>query len=282
MLKRQMSISAFARRSLLSPKALRLYDESGLLRPERVDPETGYRFYDESQLEKARLISLLRRLDVPLVTIAGIVNSSPDEASRQLEAWWRSAEDEFERRRDLMRFIRGSVLGDADVPSSPEADYEIALREVPETTYVFVSRHVTGPGLPAYISNSYDALFEKAHDFGGALGPPTVIYRGIVTLDSDGPVEVCLPIRPTDVIDDDIRTESAHTQAYTRLVKRQVEFPQILHVYQAIHSWIEDAGHEISGPPREVYLGPFDAAAASDPICDIAFPILPNTGVHHA
>jgi len=40
----QAGIGAFARLSRLSPKALRLCDELGLLVPARVDPDTGYRF----------------------------------------------------------------------------------------------------------------------------------------------------------------------------------------------------------------------------------------------
>ena len=50
-----MSISEFARRSRLSPKALRLYDEMGLLPPARVDAVTGYRLYGTDQIEPARL-----------------------------------------------------------------------------------------------------------------------------------------------------------------------------------------------------------------------------------
>ena len=38
-----LTIGAFARASRLSPKALRLYDELGLLRPASVDPVSGYR-----------------------------------------------------------------------------------------------------------------------------------------------------------------------------------------------------------------------------------------------
>jgi len=40
----QMGIGEFARRSRLPPKALRLYDELGLVRPARVDTASGYRF----------------------------------------------------------------------------------------------------------------------------------------------------------------------------------------------------------------------------------------------
>ena len=41
-----LTIGAFARASRLSPKALRLHDELGLLRPACVDPVSGYRLYD--------------------------------------------------------------------------------------------------------------------------------------------------------------------------------------------------------------------------------------------
>ena len=57
-----MTIGDFARRSGLSLKALRLYDARGLLEPVRVDPASGYRYYELGQLEQARTISWLRRL----------------------------------------------------------------------------------------------------------------------------------------------------------------------------------------------------------------------------
>jgi DNA-binding transcriptional MerR regulator len=47
-----VSIGEFARLSRLSPKALRLYDELGLLVPAEVDAETGYRWYADTQLER--------------------------------------------------------------------------------------------------------------------------------------------------------------------------------------------------------------------------------------
>lgn len=52
-----VTIGAFARLSRLSQKALRLYDELGLLPPAHVDPVSGYRFYAPEQLERARLVA---------------------------------------------------------------------------------------------------------------------------------------------------------------------------------------------------------------------------------
>lgn len=59
-----LTIGQFARRTGLSPKALRLYDLSGLLPPADVDPVNGYRRYTADQLERARRISLLRQLEM--------------------------------------------------------------------------------------------------------------------------------------------------------------------------------------------------------------------------
>src|SRR5258708_19783284 len=72
----------FARAARLSPKALRLYDELGLLRPAAVDGESGYRFYDPAQLERARLIAWLRRLGMPLARIRR-VGDLPAEAAAE-------------------------------------------------------------------------------------------------------------------------------------------------------------------------------------------------------
>jgi PPM family protein phosphatase len=65
----EIGIGEFARRSRLSVKALRLYDELGVLDPARVDEASGYRYYDVAQLEAARLVAMLRQLGLPLATI---------------------------------------------------------------------------------------------------------------------------------------------------------------------------------------------------------------------
>ena len=44
-----LSIGEVSQLTRLSPKALRLYGEFGLLQPARVDPDSGYRFYGEDQ-----------------------------------------------------------------------------------------------------------------------------------------------------------------------------------------------------------------------------------------
>lgn len=100
-----LTIGAFARASRLSPKALRLYDELGLLTPERVDPRSGYRLYAPAQLERARLVAWLRRLGMPLARIREVCELAPDTAASAVAAYWAQVETDTAARRDLAAFL---------------------------------------------------------------------------------------------------------------------------------------------------------------------------------
>lgn len=87
-----LSIGELAARSGLSPKALRLYDESGLLVPRRVDPSTGYRSYGTDQVGRARLIAALRGLGMGLARIRVLCDLDGVAAATELRSWWRQEE----------------------------------------------------------------------------------------------------------------------------------------------------------------------------------------------
>ena len=96
-----MGIGEFARLSRVSAKALRRYDELGLLPPSRVDPGSGYRWYSAGQLDRARLVAALRQVCVPLAQIKIILDLEPAAAAEQLDAYWAGAEADHAARREL-------------------------------------------------------------------------------------------------------------------------------------------------------------------------------------
>lgn len=100
-----LTIGAFAKASRLSPKALRLYDELGLLPPARVDPDTGYRLYAPRQLEQARLVAWLRRIGMPLARIRELNGLDGPAAAREIRAYWAGVENDVAARRDLAAFL---------------------------------------------------------------------------------------------------------------------------------------------------------------------------------
>ena len=68
-----LTIGLFAQQSGLTVKALRHYDEIGLLTPARIDDFTGYRYYSAGQLRDAAIIGTLRGIGLPLAQIAKVL-----------------------------------------------------------------------------------------------------------------------------------------------------------------------------------------------------------------
>ncbi|WP_433356483.1 MerR family transcriptional regulator [Microtetraspora malaysiensis] len=108
---RLLTIGAFARAARLSPKALRLYDELGLLRPAAVDGESGYRFYDPAQLERARLIAWLRRLGMPLARIRQVCDLPASAAAEEIARYWEQVLAETAARGQLATFLVDYLSG---------------------------------------------------------------------------------------------------------------------------------------------------------------------------
>ncbi|MFJ5307562.1 MerR family transcriptional regulator [Streptomyces sp. NPDC088350] len=120
-----LTIGAFARACRLSPKALRLYDELELLRPARVDPDSGYRYYAVEQLEMARLVAWLRRLGMPLAGIREVCALEPAAAAREIRAFWARVEAETAERRDLAGFLVDHLTAVAAVPGKDTTMLEL-------------------------------------------------------------------------------------------------------------------------------------------------------------
>lgn len=104
-----VTIGEFARLSRLSAKALRRYDELGLLPPALVDPVNGYRYYDPAQVEGARLVAWLRRIGMPLSRIGRVVALDAGAAAVEIRAYWARVEAETAARRDLAMYLVGHL-----------------------------------------------------------------------------------------------------------------------------------------------------------------------------
>jgi DNA-binding transcriptional MerR regulator len=108
--------------------------------------------------------------------------------------------------------------------------------------------------------------------------PLDVIKRvghGEVNDDSNGPVEVCLPVeRGSLEPSGDIRLIDlpAGTEAYTTITREQTHFPEILDAYDALHTWIKRNNHRAAASPREIYFADESQAGPNDPFCDVAWP----------
>jgi DNA-binding transcriptional MerR regulator len=273
-----MSIGEFARRSGLSPKALRLYDELGLLPPERVDDDSGYRYYAGSQLGRARLIAALRELQIPLAEIKLIVSAEPDVAAERLGEHWKALEAEHTARRDLARYLIDRMQG------KRHAMYEVATRDIPARSVLSVKRNVNGTSGAWAFGKEFISVLRR-HDLPrleGRAGAFFCIWWGEVNDSSDGPLEWCRPV-PVDeaerfaaeVPELLLRGEPAHREAFVHLGRYgQVEPAQWQLISQSLRGWAEEHAAQPSElGTRITYLADATTTREQGPDCDFAIPI---------
>lgn len=259
-----VNIGEFARASRLSPKALRLYDRSGLLSPAEVDATTGYRWYSTEQLEQAHLIAVLRQLGMPLAEIEQILRLDADAGTERIRAWWAGVEREHWARHELADFIVNYLAGRKNVMSTKN---EVAVRELPARQVLSMIRHVQGDQLlpmgRAFIRGFFAASVRPGE---GAAGAPFVVYYGEVGEDGDGPVEWCWPV-PDDRAEElaarfpelALRTDPAHEEAYVfQGPAAQVGEARAQLAIEGLIAWAAEAKRQPSGGVRQLFL--FNAA----------------------
>jgi DNA-binding transcriptional MerR regulator/predicted N-acetyltransferase YhbS len=128
----------------LSVKALRLYDDRGLLVPARVDQITGYRRYTEDQIATAGRIALLRRAGIGLADIKRFL-AAP--AAAVIDRWLADLTAETRARRralDALAFALG-----LDAPLPKESAMAVIIRPVDspaELVTAFDAAGAYGPG----------------------------------------------------------------------------------------------------------------------------------------
>lgn len=265
-----LTIGVFARRSRLSLKALRLYERLGLLSPAMIDPDNGYRLYREDQLSTARLIVGLRRLDMPLSEVARVISASDGAVGAEvLAAYWAGVERRLASQRELADRLQETVRNGQSRPVA----FAVAERDVPEAIVLSESRTVDLPELRSMISGAITRLSARCAAHGGAAGGPMIMFHGEVNEDSDGPVEVCIPVRTSSSA---TRCEPSHREAYVTITKEQWQWPRILSAYDALDDWVRRHGRSCTGPPREIYHTGFNPTpiTPTDKMCDVAFPII--------
>ena len=124
-----MTIGEFARQAGLTPKALRLYDEMALIVPADVDPVSGYRYYGPDQLERARLVSRLRLVGMPLARIRQVADLPRDAAAAAVASYWRQVEaDHASRRRGMAVLVEESRHEEAGMRIDAETAVEVGSR----------------------------------------------------------------------------------------------------------------------------------------------------------
>jgi DNA-binding transcriptional MerR regulator len=242
-----MPIGAFAEGSRLSLKALRLYDRLGLLTPAYVDPDSGYRYYVAEQLRSAWLVMRMRQLGMPLETIKGVLAAEPDVAVEVIASFWTGVEQRMEKGRRALEDVRRALL-----KLEVSMNIVIEQRSLAPQPIASITSRVTIDTLPTTMKESLATLRRTV---GMGVGPAFSLFHGPVNPESDGPIEICIPIAEEGRYEGvEVKTLPGGTAVATTLTGDQCDFPAIIQAYDTLADWIHSHGHQMAGPPREVYL----------------------------
>ena len=250
----ELSIGQVATMSRLTIRALRHYDEIGLLRPARVDPSSGYRFYTPEQVAVAATIAMLRNLDMDTSTIGALLAGSVDVDTVIDQELHRLARIE-QQRRDTVAVLR-SLTAPMD-PTAPIVTHLDGFSMLGTRARVPVSDDV------ALVGKAFEELF-------------SALESASVEHDGDG---ICV-IQRTDRdelwLDLGVRMDrSVEVDGYdfieaapTATLIHHGPLSSLPLGHARLSAWAHDRGLQPAGPPRETYLGPLD-----DERTEIALPV---------
>jgi DNA-binding transcriptional MerR regulator len=268
-----LSIGEFARLGQVSPRMLRHYDQLGLLQPERVDPDTGYRFYGVRQLGRLHRIVALRDLGFTLEQISTLLEGelSPEQLRgmlrlrrAELEQSVADAQSRLRRVEAHLRAIEGSNTVKAQDVVIKETQ-PLRVAEARDVAAGLDPEHV-GPVFMRLAPMLIDRLQEADARPGMMVG-----YYDEPTEDGSVGVHVAYEIGEQSVpMSDGIEIVELPVVTVASVVHRG-DMEGVAPVYEALVRWIEDSGFRLAGYSRELY---HEMTADGPSVTELQMPIV--------
>lgn len=266
-------IGDFSKLSRVPVKTLRYYDEMGLLKPVKVDPFTGYRLYEYSQLSVLHRILALKDLGFSLEEIGRLLDDglSVEQMRGMLRLREMEARQQVQQEAERLERI-GARLRQIEQESSMSR-YDVVIKSADEIKVASVRGVVPTPPEQGGLWDQLEGHLEMQRV--RPVGACFTLYHDDEFKERDWDLEVCEPI------DGDL-SQSKHVRVWTlpavdamACTIHHGPFTTIGEAYNAIGKWIADNGYRITGPCREVYLEPSENGSQIDPntVTEIQFPV---------
>jgi DNA-binding transcriptional MerR regulator len=266
-----LKIGEFARIGQISIKTLRHYDALGLLKPSRIDAESGYRFYEMGQLADVIRIQALKDCGFSLDEIAKLLPThdaaTVGELLRQrIAAQQRFVEEEQARLQRMMARMQQLASGDLAPP------YDVALKQTEPLTLVGLRRCVAST---EEIGPLAWTVVERLTEQGIVISGPLIhlYYEGCP--EEEGlDLFVGVPVLALPSIRDDLRCERLVGGESVACVVYRGDYAGIGNAYQALNSWMAASGYHPIGPGREIYhWSPLHTQDTASYLTEIQYPI---------
>ena len=263
-------IGVFAAMNHVTVKALRFYEEQGLLMPALIQPENGYRYYTLSQMAVLHQITALKLAGFTLEEISHI-NSGADEEAVLLK----KKSDLLAKIAELTRQI--SVVDGYLSKKKTGLSAPVLIKTIPKTTVAFMRIRL----------ESYDCLFERMPEMGAlmekagcACAVPEYCFTGYPEpgyRDEDILVEICESVVEAKKETGGLRFKTL-PEIQAACVFHKGSYRTFSESYETVLRYIEENGYEIAGDIRESYIdGVWNKDNESERLSEIQVPVRRKT-----
>lgn len=244
-----VSIGELSRATALTVKALRHYHERGLLMPARVDPRTGYRFYDGAAFERARAIKALRALDFSLDDIGAILADCGDDADTLafLEAHRAEIAARLSHLRAVSRALDSVIQQEKEARAMNDHAFQIEEKTLPTQLIAGIRTH-------GHFAQCGDVFKRLGRALGfGIGGKASMLVYDEEYKEGDADFEPFFPVKRRKRVPEDVRLRELAGGRALCLVHRG-PYDRIAEVYGRLFLEIRERGLRPLTPSREVYL----------------------------
>lgn len=269
----------FSHIARISMKALRLYDELGLLKPGRVDTANGYRYYSRTQLTEVAQIQEWRRYGFTLQDMLELQQLADKEEGRaELRGRLCRRQGELEAEVEEKRLIIGELAAREENLARPgeqaglaAADYRINLGLAGGLSLLSCRQMTAVQDAGQLVGKLYEALFAQSLT---ALGGHLLIYHQEGYEPDSADLEAGLPVH---LPDSGFLSPAELVRFPERLcasTRHHGSFSRLGLAHAAVLDWIWEHGYEPDGPPFEHYdslpLGRFHPASV---VTNVFYPV---------
>jgi DNA-binding transcriptional MerR regulator/effector-binding domain-containing protein len=243
------TIGEFSRISGLSVKTLRFYHEKGVLTPSYIDEQTGYRYYNRTDAEKARVVVSFRDMEFSLSEIKQILENHNDDAEI-LDYLERRKADLFSKMREFKRIADSlqQIISHAK-----------EVKNIMQSSTFEVEEKMLGPQLIAGVrmkgkySDCGKGFARIAKAFGRHMcGKAFCLYYDGEYRENDADLEACVPVRQGKSVEGISVRELPGGRCVALL--HQGPYEELGRSYSKITDYVNQKGYEVALPTREVYL----------------------------
>jgi len=262
------TIGEFSRITGLSVKALRLYDEQGLLKPAYIDPETSYRYYGIRQIAAGNLVWKLRSVEMPLQGIRSFLEQDDPGAREELLA---AHKRRLEQRAGQMRdaSTRVMLIG---LEKEVLMEYTVEEKQLADQSILGIRKTTNLSRIAEDVGHCFGAVYGYAGQSQLMPAPPFVLYFEM-EMQEDFEMEVCMPVVGEGKGEGEI--EYRVLPGGRALSTTHVgPYDSIGGAYQAILVYAKQNGIKLTGPCREIYLtDPNQVKSPAENVTEVLFPI---------